>query len=355
MNNDNETNKSVVTSYRLKEDTKENIKRQLSELGLTQEEYFNKVVSMMELENVKKNNIFAVNTTELQELTQRIYNIFVNVCEQGNSFLNNKDTEIEELKNKYKDMLLDKDNSITSLKQELQSVYSNLEVLQKENNDNKNELLNVKNEYNKQLEQLESSLQDKTLIVEEYKQKNDMLLSNLQEYKQYKEQYQSLEKDMEQLKANNITLITDKTTLENTVARLQDKVNNDADKIGFYKDNITDLKKDIEGYRADLKSLEDKRDKQIENIKADHEKVLQEQEKALENKYNKHIEEIKADNIMVLDERIKATISEYSNKLDVEIAKKDLEIEKLNNIIEQLKTVKPKQHKPKANKTEGMS
>lgn len=35
MSNENESNKSTVTSYRLKEDTKADIKRQLDSLGLT--------------------------------------------------------------------------------------------------------------------------------------------------------------------------------------------------------------------------------------------------------------------------------------------------------------------------------
>jgi len=310
MSNENESNKSIVTSYRLKEDTKSDIKRQLDSLGLTQEEYFKKVVSLMELENVKKNNIFAVNTEELQEITQRIYNIFINMCEQGNSFLGSKEAELEELKTKYKDMLLIKDNKITEQKQELQDVYININVLQKTNDSNKLELANIRLKNDKQMEQLESNLKDKTLIVEEYKQKNDMLLSNLSEYKEYKEQHKVIEKELSQLKNNNGTLVSEKNNLENTIAKLQDKINNDTERILFHKAEIENKNQSIKEYRSDIKALEDKKDKQIEELKQESKKALMDQEKDLKGRY------------------------------DTEKIKKDLEIEKLNSQVDKLKLKK---------------
>jgi len=305
--NENESNKSTVTSYRVKEDTKADIKRQLDSLGLTQEEYFKKVVSLMELENVKKNNIFAVNTDELQEITQRIYNIFINTCEQGNSFLNAKGSELEELKNKYKEMLLIKDNRITEQKQELQDVYLKLDVLQKTNDSNKLEIANIRLKNDKQMEQLENNLKDKTLIVEEYKQKNDMLLSNLSEYKEYKEQYKVMEKELSQLKINNEVLGSEKNNLENTIVKLQDKINNDTERILFYKSEIENKNQSMKEYKIDIKVLEEKKDKEIVSIKIENKEVLERELKALEDRYN------------------------------VESNKKDLQIEKLNSEMDKMK------------------
>jgi len=278
MSNENEQSKSVVTSYRLKEDTKEKLKQQLDQLGLTQEQYFSKITTMMELEIVKKTNIFAVNTDELEELTKRIYNIFINVCEQGNTFLSSKDTELEQLKNKYKDMLLNKDNKITEQKQELQDVYTKINVLQKTNDSNKLELANIRIKHEKQLEQLESNLKDKTLIVEEYKEKNDMLLSDLSEYKEYKEQYKVIEKELSRLKVSNDALISDKNNLDNTIIKLQDKINNDTERILFYKVEIENRNQSIKEYKTDIRVLEDKKDKQIEELKQDNKETLQDQE-----------------------------------------------------------------------------
>jgi len=305
-NNENETSKSIVTSYRLKEDTKENIRRQLDSLGLTQEQYFNKVVTMMELENVKQNSFLNKDTTIIQSNLDAILNAFIDIADSSNNLIGNKSTELDQLKSKYKDMLLNKDNIITEQKQELQRVYDNLNMLQIENDKNNNERMDIRLEFNKQLEQLESSLRDKKLILEEYKQKNDLLVNSLSELKEYKNINKTLEEQLELLKREHETLKDTNNKLTNANQSLNNKLTNDAEMIQFYKLNNTELKDNI-------KSLESSHNKQIENIKADYEKVLQGQEKAIKDKY------------------------------DIELQKKDLEFQKLINEIEKLKAKEVKE------------
>lgn len=285
-------NKSVVSSYRISQDTKDIIKKQLDDLGLTQEQYFNQVTSIMEMENVKKNGMFSVNTTELQDLTQRIYNLFIGLCDQGNSFLKNKDIELEELKAKYKDMLSNQESSITSLKDELQHVYSDLDVLQNENDNNKNELENIKSKYNKQIEQLESNLVDKTSLIEEYKNKNDMLLTDLTEYKQYKTQVEKYKN----LLADN----------QSRIFSLNDSIKNKDFTIKELTSNIETLKQENEKKLEDLKSkllfeketeilkLKQEQYKQVEQLKNKYDLEIEKKNKIIEEmnaKYHKEMEE----------------------------------------------------------------
>lgn len=281
MNNENETNKSIVTSYRLKEDTKENIKRQLDQLGLTQEQYFNKVVAMMELENVKQNNIFAVNATELQDLTQRIYNIFIGLCEQGNSFLSGKDTELEELKVKYKDMLLDKENKITEQSKELQEVYNDKNILQIENDNNKNELMNIRIEHSKELERLESSLNDKKLIVEEYKQKNDMLLSDLKELQELMNIRIELEKELDQLKADSTNKDNTINELNKSIDELNSKHNTEIENIKnqFNIDKANELLTLRTTMNDKIENINTKHNAEIENWQSKYNLLLERLEK----------------------------------------------------------------------------
>jgi hypothetical protein len=265
-------NKSIVTSYRLSQDTKDKLQQQLKDLGMTQEQYFNKAVSFMELENVKKNSFLSKDTTIIQSNLDAILNAFVSIADSSNNLIGNKDAEIETLKAKYKDMLADKESLITKQKQELQDVYSNLLMLQDEDKENKSELLNIKIEHNKQLEQLETNLKDKTLIVEEYKGKNDMLLSDLTEYKKFKvevEQYKNL---------------------------LADAQAREIDKDNIIKDNdynIKHLNETIEKLKQDNQKELDQLKKESElNIKL----AVAEVKEALNNKLNqeqmKHNEEI---------------------------------------------------------------
>lgn len=297
MSNENEAVKSIVTSYRLKEDTKDKIKQQLDQLDLTQEQYFNKVVTLMELENVKQNSFLSKDTTIIQSNLDSILNAFISIADSSNNLIGNKDAELEASKQKYKDMLFNKENSITELKIELQQVYDNIRVLQNENDNNKNEVLSTKIEYNKQLDQMESNLKDKTSLIAEYKVKNDDLLSIVSEYKQYKvdaEEYKkllaaaqtknielnssfkdkdftinNLNKDIEKLKADNISEIEtlkDKASikLEKSLLESQKKHQQDLEKLN--NKHNADIVEYQSKYKALLEQIESKRTQNIESI-----------------------------------------------------------------------------------------
>ncbi|SHH96657.1 hypothetical protein [Clostridium grantii] len=270
---------SVVTTYRLKQETKDKIKIQLSSLGLTQEEYFNKVVSIMELENVKQNNIFAVNSTELQEITSRLYNLFIGLCDQGNSFLSNKDSEIQELNNRYKDMLLTKENVISSLKKEVKDASLSLNSLQKEVDKNKKDLFKVKDDNKNILHQLEMSLKDKTSLLEEYKQKNQDLLNMMEGYKDYKKKSEELKSNTNSLintiKANNHTI----ENLNKSTNELKDKYKND---LSILKDKFT-LEKD-----KAIVELEKTHQKHLEIVHHKHNEEIQ----GYQEKYKKLLEQL---------------------------------------------------------------
>jgi chromosome segregation ATPase len=284
MNNENEQLKSVVTSYRLKEDTKDKIKQQLDSLGLTQEQYFNKVVSLMEVENVKKNSFLSKDTTLIQQSLDTILKAFIDIAEDSNKFISNKDAELQTEKAKYKDMLLNKDNSITELKQELQNVYTDLDVLQNDNEEHKNELLSIKVECNKQLEQLESNLADKTTLINEYKTKNDDLLGIVSEYKQYKSEVEEYKKLLSDAQAKNISLnddIKNKELSINELTKIIEKLK---------QDNIEDLESIKE-------KLNIEKDKEILNLR----QVQQQEIEKLQDKHNKENEKHNAEYKALLD------------------------------------------------------
>lgn len=289
-------NKSMVASYRLKEDTKGKIKEQLDKMGLTQDQYFSKVVSMMEMENVKKNSMFAINAAELQKLTERIYNLFIGLCDQGNSFLSNKDVEIEELKKKHKDMLFDKENSITQLNDKLQQVYSNLDVIQNENEKYKSELDSIKLENIKQVQQLQSNLEDKASLINEYKTKNDDLLSIVSEYKQYKVKAEEYKKLLVDAQAKNI------------------------EKDNIIKNNefsISELNKTIDNLKQDSQKQMDQLKKEYELNKkleiADVKEELSNKLNMQQEKHNKEIGEYQV-NYKSLLEELEKERAVHSNK-----------------------------------------
>ena len=281
-------NKSIVTSYRLKEDTKEKLQQQLKDLGLTQEQYFNKVVSVMELENVKQNSFLSKDTIVIQSNLDAILNTFISIADSSNSLISNKDAELQGVKSKYNDILFNKDSIITEQKQELQQVYDEKSVLQIENSNNKNELLNSKIEYNKQIEQLEGNLRDKNLIVEEYKGKNDMLLSDLAEYKQYKtevEQYKKLLSDSQAKNIDKDNIIKDNDYNINHLKKSLEKVSLDNQKEieTLKKENQLNIKLAVAEAKEELNNKlsqeQLKHNREIEDYQNKYKSLLEDLEK----------------------------------------------------------------------------
>jgi len=289
VSNDNETLKSVVTTYRLSQDAKGKLQQQLKDLGLTQEQYFNKVVSLMEIENVKRNDFLSKDTTIIQSNLDAILNSFVSISDSSNNLISNKDAELEHQKTKYKDMLLNKDNSITELKQELQQAYNDVNVLQDENKEHKNELLNIKIEYNKQLEQVESNLIDKTSLINEYKTKNDDLLGIVSEYKQYKTQIEGYKKLYSDAQAKNISINNDINNKELNINELTKSIeklkqDNQKDIENIKKENGLNIKLAVAEVKEDLNNKLNqeqlKHNKEIEEYQAKYKNLLVELEKA---------------------------------------------------------------------------
>lgn len=250
MNNENVQTKSIVTSYRLKEDTKEKVQQQLKELGLTQEQYFNKVVSLMELENIKQNSFLNKDTTILQSNLDAIVNLFISLADNSNNLITNKDTELTELKNQYKDMLLEKEGHIADEKAEVERLLTGInearELLEKEEKETVYKL----NEYNKQVDQLKSGLLDKKNLIEEYKEKNDMLLNDLAEYKKYKIENGTLKQSLSDLQSRNIELINSIKDKDYEVDKLSKEHSYEVNKLN---NNIDDLK---ETNKKDINNLE---------------------------------------------------------------------------------------------------
>lgn len=322
-------NKSTVTTYRVKEDTKADIKKQIEQMGLTQEKYFEKVVSIMELENVKQNSFLSKDTTIIESNLKAILNSFISIAESSNNLISNKDAELEELKIKYKDMLSIKEIKITEQRVELQSVYAQLNVLQSQVSKNKADMDELKNEHSKQLEQLEGNLKDKNSIIEEYRGKNDMLLNQLKEFEQYPSQLKEAQLNINSLKDilkdSEIEVINLKNELNNKQTCITEQtlelqgVYNELDilqnEINKHKNELTDSKTEIINMKNDLKNKDNEIDSLTNSIQLNEAKYAHD----IKEKNEIHSKEIFELN------------TKHSNELEETTSKLQLEIENLKN------------------------
>lgn len=283
-----------VTSMRLNEEDLEQFKSFAKDNGLNQQQAFNSLIALAELEKAK--NILgdrAKSIDTFRDTINKALGMYVNALEENTTA---EQTIREELSKE----LQTKDNTISNLYEQLQEVKANNETL-KSDNKKLNDDINVFSD--RSLE-----LIDKYGTVEKQLQvsnrNNETLQEQLTEYKEYKDTNKQLEKELEQLKDNINSKDKNINDLNSNVKQLQDKINNDTEMLEFYKSNNTELKDNI---------------------------------KALEQQYKQQIQEVKEEHAKALQAQLKANTEQLKSKYDVEIAKKDLELQKLQNEIEQLK------------------
>lgn len=301
-----------VTSMRLNEEDLEQFKAFAKDNGLNQQQAFNSLIALAELEKAK--NVLgdrAKSIDVFKDTVTKLINFYVNALEENTT---TEQTIREELQKE----LSTKDNTISTLYEQMQDLKADNETL-KGNEKIKETIIKQASE---EVKKLQKDIEDKQSQLDIANRNNNNLQDQVAEYKQYKDNYKTIEKELEQLKAEHEALKDTNNKLNNDNELLNNKISNNTDMIEFYKSNNIELKANI---------------------------------KSLENEHKQAIQEVKTEAIKVLDERIKANKQELinkeielNNKYDIEVAKKDLEIQKLQNEIEQLKV---KYHKPGTVKT----
>lgn len=195
----------------------EELKAQLEQLqkdsGLrTGKDFIQQLVNNYVVEKTKENiPQVAEDLRELQTLTQRINNIYLNL---GYRIDNITKAQEEEQK-----QLLSKRDSIIS------DLQSKIEILATDKNtitEAYNNTVNLNSDYLQRVNQLTDNNNNIKALITEYKTKNDDLLSIVSEYKQYKDQVEQYKELLSQAQAQNIDLSNTINNLNATV-KAQDK------------------------------------------------------------------------------------------------------------------------------------
>lgn len=294
-------------SFRISEEDQSKFKEFATESGLSQADAFASLVSLMELEKAKNTLGDRAKAIDVfKETTTKLVNFYLNALEENVTTENRIREELsKELKVKedtilnLMDQMQELKDSESELKGSLKDVESDNKTLQE------------------QLQKTNTDIEEKQKQLDIANRNNNNLQDQIAEYKEYKEINKELEKALQELQQTVANKDRDITELSNNNKQLEDKIKNDAEMLEFYKTNNIELK-------ADIKAIEDKNAKEILNLKEEHKNTLEGKIEALEDTLNaKHI---------------------------VELQKKDLQIEKLKNTIEQLQ----QQHKTtrKINKEE---
>ena len=159
------------------DELKEKIANAMKESGLEGQDFVDQLYTLYATEIFKKEKPqFAKELEELQKLTQRVYNIYLNSAEQTDNLLQSKEDS-------FQIVLQDLQVQIGSQKNELHNKENELEALR----DAYNNLSDDKNEVDIRISELVDTITTKQELVIEYKEKNDTLAGLVTEYKTYKE------------------------------------------------------------------------------------------------------------------------------------------------------------------------
>lgn len=230
----------VTFGVKVPEELKKQIDDLMKDSGLrTGKDFMQQLINCYVVEKTKENiPEVAEDLKELQVLTQRINNIYLNLGyridnvtkaqqEQQEQQISKKDSIISDLQNKI-DIAINDKNTITE-------AYNNI--------------VNQNNDYLQRVNELTDSNNNIKALNEEFNGKYDMLLGDLKEHKQYKVQ-------VEELKALLASQQADNVEKDNSIKELNI--------------NLTGLNKDIEKLKQEhekvVNELNIKHTTEIENI-----------------------------------------------------------------------------------------
>jgi chromosome segregation ATPase len=292
----------------------------MSVLDVSGEEFLNTLIASYKTEKTKEQiPLVAKDIKELQGLTRRIFDIYLNLSYGIENIARDKE---EEMNNK----LEKKDSIIFSLQEELNQLTDKSENITTAFN----EAVEDKNILEKEVNQLTETLRSNKDLIQEYKNKNDMLLGQLTQYEKYPEKLEATKELLNKQQADNIELSNNLKQAEQTIEQLNKAVDeaktshvsevdmlntshsSEIDKLNTI--HSVELDKLTKDHEADLKSLKDKleieKDKSILELK----QIRQQEIEKIQNKHNTDISKYNAEYKKLLEELDKSRQSSQITK-----------------------------------------
>lgn len=256
----------------------EELKRQLEELQKnfrTGKDFIQQLVNIYQVEKTKESiPTVAEDLKELQTLTQRINNIYLNLSYRIEGINKVQEEEKQEL-------LKSKDFIITDLQ-------TKIETLKAENNALDNTCSNQVNSINDLYEKVNQLTQNNDSIKalnEEYKSKIDTMAGIVEEYKNYKITNEELNKLLADSQTKNVELNNNVKEKDYVIEKLSGEVD------AIKKDTENKIQqlntKHDEVIRVVKEKLEIENDRAILELKLHNQKEQQE----IQHKYNQEIQE----------------------------------------------------------------
>lgn len=308
------------TSFRINEEDNEIFKKFASDNGFNnQAEAFNAMIQLVEMARAKGEIKDRAKEIEVfQNTINDLMGYFLNS-------LNVNQSSEERIRKELSQELLAKDNSINTMYEQLKKSNDAIAEFEKGFKDKSMELEKNQETIKEYIEKnniLKKNDEDKQKSIDVLTRNNLNQIEQLDQYKDLKSANDLLLKQLEEYNSKLLSLTNEKEQLEN-------KINNFIEMISFHKDNIAELKENVEQYKEEIKDLNIKHDKRIDEIRSEY--------LEMEENYKIQIKELKIDYDNAAKKEIESIKEQLNNKYLVSLEKKDLENEKLKDQMEKLK------------------
>lgn len=287
--------KDTTISFRGSDELKEKVTSMIELSGLTQKEWYEKAISLAEMNSLKEGSKdYSKDLSELEMHTQRIYEIIGNMVKRAGYEKDAVVRKLEEVTASQNEVITDYQRK---LKVEIE-LRQGAEKQTKESIENEEKL-------KEQFSQAQKAKAINEALIEQYKEKIDSLSTLVSEYRGYADENKQLQTAMNDLKEKNRSSIQE------------------------MKDIVSDVTQRLENTQVELNKKKQEQDTALKTLAG---QLNFEKEKALLEADKKHQAQIASANenynkkIGELYESIEETRRTYDNKMDAITSKHSQEM-----------------------------
>jgi myosin heavy subunit len=304
--------KDTSWSAKIDDVNKERLLLLIDESGLTAKDFLNTMIVTYEMNNAKVHvKEIGEDITEVQQLTQRISNVFVGVAERIETIKLNAETNKVELLEQKETLIATLTENVSLKKKEAEDLLLENNSLKEMNVVLRTECDDIENKYKKDSEQFKTTNENNQALISQYKEKLEDQKGIIEDSKEKMAKYEMLSHDNEECsrkykilesendKLTNLNeelrsgLLESKEELKIKVKELQEesKKQNENDKIVIdLNGKIGNIKLEKDQETSRLLSVIKEREQEIENIKISCELDKKEEILKLQSSFNDKLE-----------------------------------------------------------------
>jgi DNA repair exonuclease SbcCD ATPase subunit len=219
----------VTFGVKVTEEIKEKVQQMVEASGMKSKEWFETLVSLYEMEQLKQGAIdFSKDLSELEIHTNRINQLVANMVTRATHEKEAVLQQIEGIKTSKDEVIQTYQNELSEVKGQIEGYRQQAEQTDK-----------AYTEAAKHVQQLEETNENNKALIGEYKEKIDTLSSLVNEYKEYRDQNRGLMSRIVELEQGKNERLTEVSGLTNELSRVREK----------YEVNLTQAEERHKGVR----------------------------------------------------------------------------------------------------------